>query len=199
MRMRDLRHRLAPAWPPFLERSPGRDSIHRVDERVTVTGVTILPGDGALAVEIKHARDRRPVCSGGTSPAPACSPRSEVLLAHSADPSRASATSTSPASTAASFAITPVGSLTAATLAASGSRLSRASRASLLSYQPRSSRPSPTPSAASATITDPEWPTTSPVGRSFDCTQRVKRSGARSGIAPADPRHRSRPAAAPPS
>jgi len=55
--MRDLRHGLAPAWPPLLARSPGRDSIHRVDERASVTGVTILQGDGALAVEIKHARD----------------------------------------------------------------------------------------------------------------------------------------------
>ena len=51
-----LRHGLAPAWPPFLAISPGRDSIHRVDERASVTGVTILQGDGALAVEIKHAR-----------------------------------------------------------------------------------------------------------------------------------------------
>jgi hypothetical protein len=36
--------------------------------------------------------------------------------------------------------------------------------------------------------------TTSQVARSFDCTPHVKRSGSRSGIAPADPRHRSRPA-----
>ena len=94
---------------------------------------------------------------------------------------------------AASFAITPVGFLTAATLPAGGPRLSGASRASVLAPRPRSSPPSPTPSAASATITVPEWPTTSPVGRSFDCTRHVKRSGSRSGIAPADPRHRSRP------
>jgi hypothetical protein len=96
-----------------------------------------------------------------------------------------------------------VGYLTAATLAASDSRLSGASQASVLSYRPRSSPPSPTPSAASATITVPEWPTTSPVGRSFDCTRRVKRSGSRSGIAPADPRipgtAHARPSAAPPS
>ena len=54
--------------------------------------------------------------------------------------------------------------------------------------------PEPDAPAASATITVPEWPTTSPVGRSFDCTRHVKRSGSRSAIAPADPRHRSRPA-----
>ena len=55
--MRDLRHSLAPAWPPFLAKPPRRDSIHRVDERATVTGVTILQREGAFAVEIKHARD----------------------------------------------------------------------------------------------------------------------------------------------
>ena len=76
--------------------------------------------------------------------------------------------------------------LPAATLAASGSRLSGESRRSVLSSRPRSSPPSPTPSAASATITVPVWPTTSQVGKSFDCTQHVKRSGCRSGIAPAD-------------
>ena len=58
-------------------------------------------------------------------------------------------------------------------------------------------------SAASAMITNPEWPTTSSVGRSFDCTRHVKRSGSRSGIAPADPRipdtAHARPSAAPPS
>ena len=57
MRIRDLRHGLAPAWRPLLASSPGRDSTHRVDERVTVTGVTIVQGDGALAVEIKLAGD----------------------------------------------------------------------------------------------------------------------------------------------
>ena len=54
-------------------------------------------------------------------------------------------------------------------------------RVSVLAYRPRSLPPNPTASAASATITVPEWPTTSPVGKSFECTQRVKRSGSRSG------------------
>ena len=173
--------------------SPGRDSIHRVDERASVTGVTILQGDGALAVEIKHARDSHTGVLRWDQP-PRFAGWPECCSRISADPSRASPTSTSPASTAASFASAPVGSLTEATLATSGSRLSGASRASVLSYRPRSSPPSPTPSAASATTTDPEWPTTSPVGKSFDCTRHVKRSASRSGIAPADPRHRSRPA-----
>jgi hypothetical protein len=42
----------------LLARSPGRDSIHRVDERATVTRVTILQGNGALALEIKHCAIR---------------------------------------------------------------------------------------------------------------------------------------------
>jgi hypothetical protein len=46
----------APAWPPFLARSPGRDSIHGVDERATVTSVTILQGDGSLAIEVATTR-----------------------------------------------------------------------------------------------------------------------------------------------
>ena len=81
MKMSDLRHGLAPAWPPFLARSTGRDSIHRVDERASVTGVTILQGDGALAVEIKQARDSHTGVLRWDQP-PSLRRVAGVLLAH---------------------------------------------------------------------------------------------------------------------
>jgi len=162
MRMRDLRHGLAPAWPPFLAKSPGRDSIHRVDERDSVTGVTILQGDGALAVEIKQARDSRTGMLWWNQP-PSLRRVAGVLLAHLGR------------------SITSLGDLDipgfygselrqqARRLLDSGDArgewlaLVRSEPASVLSYRPRSSPLSPTCSAASATITVPEWPTTSPV------------------------------------
>jgi hypothetical protein len=79
--MRDLRHSLAPAWPPFLAKPPGRDSIHRVDERATVTGVTILQGEGALAVEITHSRDSHTGVLRWDQP-PSLRRAAGVLLAH---------------------------------------------------------------------------------------------------------------------
>ena len=185
----------APAWPPFLAGSSGRDSIRRLDQRTTVTGVTILQGDGALAVEIKHAREGRTGILRWDQP-PSLRRVAAVLLAHLGR------------------SITSLGDLDI--LGFYGSELRQQARRLLdsgdargewlalvrsepgvvLSYRPRSSPPNATPSAASATTTVPEWPTTCPMGGSFDCTRRVKRSGSRSGIAPADPRnrHRSRPA-----
>jgi hypothetical protein len=134
---------------PLLNRSPGRDSTHRVDERVTVTGVTILQGDGALAVESSMPQQRLR-CARWASPSlcrvAGCCSRI------SADPSRASATLTSPASTAAASPARP-SALTAA-LAASGSRWSGEPGVSPL-VPTTVIAPSPTPSAASATITVP--------------------------------------------
>ena len=79
--MRDLCHGLAPAWPPLLARSPERDSIHLVDERASVTGVTILQGKSALAVEITHARDSHTGVLRWDQP-PSLRRVAGVLLAH---------------------------------------------------------------------------------------------------------------------
>jgi hypothetical protein len=75
-----------------------------------------------------------------------------------------------PGSTA-RFASAPVG-LDGCDARASGSRLS-GRRASVLAYRPRSSPPGRRPLQPLRRL-QPRVPTTSPVGRSFDCTLRVK-------------------------
>jgi hypothetical protein len=167
-----------------------------------VIGATILQGDGALAVEIKHARDSHTGVLRWDQP-PSLRRVAGVLLAHLGR------------------SITSLGDLDipgfyGSELRQHARRLLHGGDApgewlALVRSEPGVGPRVPTtviapePDGLGSLCDDygPEWPTTSPVGKSFDCTRHVKRSGSRSGIAPADPRTpgtaHARPSAAPPS